>query len=99
MVHFAGPENGVDFGDFLSQFVSVPLGEATSHDKTRAVTVLFQLRHLQDGIDRLLLGFVDERAGVHDQYVGARRIVGQLVAGIAGHTQHHLAIDEVFRAA
>ena len=55
--------------------------------------------HLQNRVDRLLLGGVDERAGVDDQHLGARGVGRDLVSGVAGHAQHHLAVDEILGAA
>ncbi len=58
-----------------------------------------ELRHLEDGVDRLLLGRVDERAGVDDDDVGVAGVGGDLVPGLSRVAQHDLAVDEVLRAA
>ena len=59
----------------------------------------FCCRHLEDGVDRLLLRVVDERAGVDDDHVGVGRVGRDLVPGLLGDAQHHLAVDEVLGAA
>jgi hypothetical protein len=57
------------------------------------------LGHLEDGVDRLLLRLVDERAGVDDEDVGGGGVAGQLVAGALRQPEHHLGVHEVLRAA
>jgi hypothetical protein len=56
------------------------------------------LRHLEDGVDRLLLGRVDERTGVHHEHVGVSGVAGDLVARLLGETEHHLGVDEILGA-
>ena len=56
------------------------------------------LRHLQDGVDRLLFGFVDERAGIHHQDICRLRLVGDLRPGPVKQAHHDLAVDQVFGA-
>ena len=55
--------------------------------------------HLQDGVDRFLLGRVDEGAGVDDQHVGGFGIAGDARAGMVEQAHHDFAVDEVFGAA
>ena len=45
-----------------------------------ARTGLLVLRHLEDGVDRFLLGLVDEGAGVDDEDVGVGGIAGELMS-------------------
>ena len=97
--HFAGPEKRIDLGDVLRELVAVALRETAGHDETRALAVTLVLGHLQDRVDRFLLGVVDEGAGVHDDDVGIRGVRRELVPGLLREPQHHLAVDEVFRAA
>src|SRR4029078_11511160 len=63
------------------------------HDQALAVALV--LGHLEDGVDRLLLGVVDEGAGVDDDDVGVARVGRDLVARLLGVAEHHLAVDEV----
>ena len=97
--HFPGAEHCVDLGNLTPQFVAITLGQAARHDEPRAVPVALLRGHLQNRVDRLLFGGVDERAGVDDQHLGALGVGGDLVAGVAGHAQHDLAVDEILGAA
>ncbi len=73
MVQLGESEHEIDFGNLLLQFLLVPLDEtADRHDRLDAS--LFQLRGAEDGVDRLLLGRVDETAGIDQNHVGSRQI-------------------------
>jgi hypothetical protein len=56
------------------------------------------LGHLEDGVDGLLLGAIDERARIDDEDVRIRRLWCHLVTSVASDAQHDLAIDKVLRA-
>src|SRR5205814_420227 len=62
--HFTRSKNGIDLRNFRAQLVAIPLGETPRDDEAAARAVLLVLRHLENGVDRLLLGRVDERARV-----------------------------------
>ena len=68
-VHLPGAEGGVDLGDLAAQLRVIALGEAAGDHETPGVPRLLLPRHLEDGVDRLLLGPVDERTGVDDDDV------------------------------
>ena len=55
-------------------------------------------RHLEDRVDALLFGGVDERARVDDDDVGALGRVDQRVAGGLDLAEHQLGVDLVLRA-
>jgi hypothetical protein len=57
------------------------------------------LRHLKDGVDRLLFRLVNKRAGIYHQNVGRFRAVGHFRACPVQQAHHDLAIDQVFGAA
>ena len=57
------------------------------------------LRHLEDGVDRLLLGFVDERAGVYHQNVCRLRVIGNLRARLVEQAHHDFTVDQILGAA
>ena len=97
--HFACSKDCVDLRNLLSQFVAIPLGQAAGDDQSFAGARLLVLGHLEDGVDRLLLRFVDERAGVDDEHVGVGGIAGELMPLLLGEPEHHLGVDEVLRAA
>ena len=97
--HLAGAQHGVDLADLRLQFAAVALRQAAGDDEFLAAPGLLQLGELQDRVHRLLLGRVDERAGVDHEHVGRRRVGGDVVAGLLDQADHHLGVDEVLRAA
>jgi hypothetical protein len=85
----------------LADLIAIPLHQAAGDDEAlgAAAALALVLHHLKDGIDRLLLGRVDEAAGVDDEDV---RVFGprcQLAAGAVEQAHHHLGVNEVFGAA
>ena len=92
-------EDGVDFRNLFQQLGAVALRHAAGDDQLPARPRLLVFGHLQDGVDRLLLGLVDERAGVDHQYLGGFGVLGQLVPGLLGEPEHHLGVNEVLGAA
>ena len=94
-----GAEDRVDLRNLRAQLVAIALRHAAGDDEALALAVLLELGHLEDGVDRFLLGLVDERAGVDDEHVGVGRVARQLVARLLGEPEHHLGVDEVLRAA
>jgi hypothetical protein len=57
------------------------------------------LDHLEDGVDGLLLGGVDEAAGVDDDDLGVFGARGELGSVVVEEAHHDLGVDEVFGAA
>ena len=86
-------------GMFLADIAAVAFHQAAGDDQLAGAADFLVLGHLQDGVDRFLLGGVDEAAGVDHQDVGLIGMGGQLVA--FGHelTHHDFTIDEVFGTA
>ena len=95
----AGADYGVDFWDALPDFVAVALDEAAGDDELAGRAGGFVAGHLEDGVDRLLLGGVDEAAGVDDEDLGLFGMGGEARAGAVEQAHHHLGVDEVFGAA
>ena len=91
-------EDVIDLGDVLGELVGVALREAAGDDELLRPGLLV-LRHLEDGVDALFLGGVDERAGVDDDDVGALGRVDQRVAGGLDLAEHQLGVDLVLRTA
>ena len=79
----AHAQHGVDLRQLLQDGVLVALGETAGNDDAAETPGLFQLRHLQDVVDGLALGRVDEAAGVDDHEIGPVRIGQQGIAGLA----------------
>ena len=97
--HLAGAEHRVDLRNLFFQLVAVALGQATGNDQTAARSVLLLLHHFENGVDRLLLRRVDERARVDDEDIGFAGISRELVSGLLRQPEHHLRIHEILRAA
>jgi len=57
------------------------------------------LDHFEDGVDGLLLGGIDEGAGVDDEDFGVFEAVGEAGAGAVEQAHHDFAVDEVLGAA
>ncbi len=68
-----GAERGVDLRDLLAQLGVVALREAAGDDQSLRPAQLLLAGHLQDRVHRLLLGAVDEGAGVDHDHVGLLR--------------------------
>jgi hypothetical protein len=99
LLNFSRAEQRVDLRNLLPQLVAIALGEAAGDHEAPAPAIFFVLRHLEDGVDRLLLCLVDEGAGVHDEHVRVSGVARQLVAGIPSKAEHHLGVDEVLGTA
>ncbi len=97
--HVAGSEHGVDLRDLRLQLVAIPLAQAPRHHQAPAGAGLLQLRQLEDRIDRLLLGRIDERARIDDEHLRLGGIGRQHVARLLRQAHHDLGVDEVLGAA
>src|SRR4029078_13653547 len=60
----AGAEDDVDFRGLAFLFIAMSLGQAPRPDELPAAACGLVLAQLENRVDRLLLGPVDERAGV-----------------------------------
>ena len=98
---FAGAYYGVYFGDVFLDLVAVTFDEAAGYDNTAclAAVLLFVLNHLEDGVDGLLLGGVDEAAGVDDDDLGVFGARSEFGSVVMEKAHHDLGVDEVFGAA
>ena len=96
----AGAYDCVYFGDVFLDLVAVTLDQAAGYDESLgfAAVLLLVLDHLEDGVDGLLLGGVDEAAGVDDEDFGVFGVGGELAAGVVEQAHHDLGVDEVFGA-
>ena len=89
----------IDLGNLGAQLLAVALHKAARDDQHTALSTLFVLGHLENRVDRFLLGGEYEAAGVDDDDLGLARIGDNGVARLAEHTQHDFAVHAVFRAA
>jgi len=95
----AGADDGVDFGNGLHDLVAIALDEAAGDDEFAGGAGGFVAGHFQDGVDGLLLGGVDEGAGVDDEDFGVFGAGGEAGSGAVEQAHHDLGVDEVFGAA
>ena len=95
----AGADKDVHLGDALPQRRPKALGEASGHDEPARAARLLVAGEVEDRVDRLLLRLVDKGAGVDHQHVGLGGIHHQSMPVAHEQALHHLAVDEVLRAA
>ena len=96
------PIDGVDLRDVFTDFVAVALDQAAGDDDASGHWPPCEslcCDHFQDGVDGLLLGRVDEGAGVDDDDVGVLCGGGELGAVVMEEAHHDSGVDEIFRAA
>ena len=98
-LEFAGADHGIDFGNALADLVAVALDEASGDDQFLRRAGGFEARHFEDGVDRLLLGGVDEAAGVDDKDLRLFGARGQARTSAVQQPHHHFGVDQVFGAA
>src|SRR5262245_944830 len=94
-----GAEDSVDLGHLAENVAAVALGEAAGDDERAARAALLQLGQLEDRVDRLLAGAVDEGARVDDDALGVFWGGRERKPGLGQHAEHELGIDLVLRAA
>ena len=95
----AGAQHAVHLGHLLLQLVLVPLGQAAGHQQLAQLARVLQGGQLQDVLDGLALGGVDEAAGVEHRHVRPLRVGHQLIPGIPGQGHHLFGIDQILGAA
>ena len=76
----------------------MPLHQAAGDDQLAGTANLLVFSHFEDGVDRFLLGGVDETAGVDHQDVGLVGLMRQLVASGDQLAHHDFAVDEILGA-
>jgi hypothetical protein len=92
------PDEAVDLGDLAGELVAEAVDHAAGHQDLLDPLPL-PSHDLEDRVDRLLLGLLDEGAGVDDHRVGMVEVLDDLVAAARQLAQHDLAVDEILRAA
>ena len=73
-------EHGVGLGQFGGKVGAVPLGQTAHRDDRPDVAARPQVGGLQQRIDGVLLGLLDEAAGIDDHRLRHRRVIDQLEA-------------------
>ena len=101
--HFCNLVNAherVHFGQEPGQFIAKPLRQATGNNETLAA--IFRgadLGGFEDGVHALLLRGVNERAGVDNDGVGLRGVVGDFHAVLEQRAEHDFGVHQIFGAA
>ncbi len=88
-------EEQVDLRDLRHEFVLVALDQAPHGDHRPRPTLLLHANGLEDRLDRLLLGHLDEAARVDDDDVRPVRIVRDPSTGADQPAEDPLAVDRV----
>src|ERR1039458_3283270 len=94
-----GADEGIHFGEFGADIAAEPLHQAAGDDQFPGAADFLVLGHLQDGVDGLLFGGVDETARVDHEDVGLIGMGGEFVPSGDELTHHDFTIDEVFGTA
>ena len=92
-------EHGVGLGQLVGELLAVALGEAADGDDLlRAAAVALEVGGLEQRVDGVLLGLLDEAARVDDGDVGLGRVVDETPALREQPTGQLLGVDLVARA-
>ena len=92
-------QDGVGLRQRLGQVLAVALGEAAHRDDRLRAAGLLEVGGRQQGVDGVLLGRLDEAAGVDHDGVGVVRVVDQLEAAGVQPAGELLGVDLVAGAA
>ncbi|CAN4045389.1 TRAP transporter small permease, partial [Dysosmobacter welbionis] len=95
----AGAQNAVHLRQLVQNVLLVPLGHAAGDQDLLYLVGPLQLRHLQNVVDGLLAGGLQEAAGVHHHHVGPLRLRLDGVAGGLDRGHHLLAVHLILGAA
>ncbi len=96
---FGNTEKQVNLGQLLLEILLIALRQTTGHDQHPAGAAFLVVGDLQNGIDGLFLGIIDKGTGVDDDNIRLTFINNNFKALGRQMAQHHLGIDQVFRAA
>ena len=91
--------NAVHLRQLVQNVLLVPLGHAAGDQDLLYLAGPLQLRHLQNVVDGLLAGGLQEAAGVHHHHVGPLRLRLDGVAGGLDRGHHLLAVHLILGAA
>ena len=95
----AGAQNAVHLRQLVQNVLLVPLGHAAGDQDLLYLASPLQLRHLQNVVDGLLAGGLQEAAGVHHHHVGPLRLGLDGMAGGLDRGHHLLAVHLILGAA
>ena len=92
-------DDGIDLGDLLGEFLRVTLAETAGDDHALGRIIFLETHQVEDGVDRFLLGTLDESAGIDHQNVRGLRLLGNHKALSPEPPEDHLGIDQVLGTA
>ena len=92
-------DHGVHLGDLFLDLAAVALGQTAGDDHLQVGVRLLVGAGLQDVLDGLGLGTLDESAGVDEDDVRFCEVSHRLVARRQQDVDHHVQIDLILRAA
>lgn len=92
-------QHGVSLGEGLGQFTSVALGHAPNRYNRLSGSVALEVCGRQQGVDGVLLGLLDESAGVDDDRLGLAGVVDETEPASLHAGRKLLGIDVVAGAA
>ena len=95
----ARADHKVNFGDLSQNVLAEAFHEASGDHELLRRAQLLVFRHLQDGVNRLALGRLDEAARVDNDDVGVSGARRQLVAPAGQDAEHHFAVHQVLGTA
>ncbi len=95
----ADADRRVNFVELLGDFVLIALGKTAGDNNRLDFALALEVAQLDDFVDALLLGGVDEAAGVHNYRVGVSRIIHDFKAPLTERVQQHFGVYLVFGAA
>ena len=93
---FPRSHDSIYFGNVFPNLVAEAFDQASGDDQFLRFACRLMPGHFEDGVDRLLLGALDERAGIHHNHVGIFGAAGEFGPGSGQQAHHDFAIDQVF---
>ena len=88
-------DNSIRLGNLIKELLPVTLTEAARHNETAAASRFLVIRHAKNRCNGLFLRGLDECAGVDNQDIRLRRLIGDLNAMLPHNAEHDLRINEV----
>ena len=95
----AGAQHTVHLGQLRPDVVGVPLSEAAGDQQLFQLALRLELPQLQNVVDGLALGRLDEAAGVKHRHVRALRLAGDNKARRPAQGHHLLGVYQILGAA
>src|SRR3990172_9708822 len=90
LVVFPGPDPEVYLREFAGKLLLIPLGKASGNNKQFAAPCFFKAGQLNDLVNGLPLGILDESAGIDDNYIGLFFFRSNPVVMLCRYPEHYL---------